>query len=318
MTIIALVAVLLVAAAAYPYFSEWRRLSPTGNWKDSAPGQFVELSGGETHFQWRGPLKGPIAVCIHGLTTPSGAFEAVAEDLSTMGFRVLTYDLYGRGYSASGESAQTLDVFLAQLSELLESEGVKTGTERGDNLLLVGYSMGAMIATRFAINYPERIDRLVLLAAAGLGQNISEEIAKMRDRPWVGDWIMLGFGARTMAKEISDARDAAGELDVEGIYDYQLAQLRRQGYLPAVLSSLRHTLQVDQFNDHESLARMNLPVLAIWAEDDEIIPESARARMAEANPKARQVVLSGVGHDIAFTSAADIRAAIQAFLKTII
>ncbi|MEO0992102.1 MAG: alpha/beta fold hydrolase, partial [Pseudomonadota bacterium] len=223
MILLAIILVSIVLVVLYPFLVEWRRHKPDGVWKQTAPGSFVGLSGGSTHYQWRGPKKGAIAVCIHGLTTPSGVFEAMAESLSHMGFRVLTYDIYGRGYSDNAEGAQTLDMFVTQLEELLTSVGEEAGTERGDNLLLVGYSMGGMIATEFAHRYPGRIDRLVLLATAGLGHTPEPSLEDLRDRGRMGDWLMLTRGSKVLSDGVDQARSEETQLD--GIYDYMSAQL---------------------------------------------------------------------------------------------
>lgn len=72
------------------------RMGPSA--RQSAPGEFAELSRGVTHYQWLGPEGGPLVVCVHGLTTPSFVWEGIAPRLAEAGYRVLTYDLYGRGY----------------------------------------------------------------------------------------------------------------------------------------------------------------------------------------------------------------------------
>ncbi|EEB85586.1 alpha/beta fold hydrolase [Roseobacter sp. GAI101] len=64
--------------------------------RGSAPGQFAELSRGVTHYEWVGPARGPVAVCVHGLTTPSFVWRSITKGLVLMGFRTLIYDLYGR------------------------------------------------------------------------------------------------------------------------------------------------------------------------------------------------------------------------------
>ena len=64
-----------------------------------APGRFALLSRGATHYQFLGLRGGPLAICVHGLSTPSFVFEALAAFLIGRGYRVLIYDHYGRGYS---------------------------------------------------------------------------------------------------------------------------------------------------------------------------------------------------------------------------
>lgn len=81
-------------------------------------------------------MRGPVAVCVHGLTTPSFVWHGLARGLATFGYRVLIYDLYGRGYSDRAPGHQDQAYFLQQLNDLLEDQQIK-----GD-ITLLGYSMG--------------------------------------------------------------------------------------------------------------------------------------------------------------------------------
>jgi len=89
-------AVLLLYA---PLLRDWLRARMDDRARATAPGTFVDLPRGKTHYQWHGPEGGPVIVCIHGLTTPSFVFGPIAAHLAGRGYRVLTYDHYGRGYS---------------------------------------------------------------------------------------------------------------------------------------------------------------------------------------------------------------------------
>ena len=106
----------------------------------AAPGRIARLSQGATHYTWTGPENGPVAVCVHGLTTPLQAWDGIAARLAEAGYRVLAYDLYGRGYSDRPGGTQDSAFFLRQLDDLLADQGIA-----GD-ITLLGYSMGGAIA----------------------------------------------------------------------------------------------------------------------------------------------------------------------------
>ena len=93
------VLLVLALAALLPFADEWRRKPMNAAARTVARGDFADLSQGRTCYRWTGPLRGPVAVCVHGLTTPSQVWDSIAEGLAAQGFRVLTYDLYGRGFS---------------------------------------------------------------------------------------------------------------------------------------------------------------------------------------------------------------------------
>ena len=90
---------IVMTILAAPFIIEWRRIPMDAQARADAPGEFASLSNGITHFQFHGPVDGPLVVCVHGLTTPSFVYEGLAKRLVERGHRVLVYDHYGRGYS---------------------------------------------------------------------------------------------------------------------------------------------------------------------------------------------------------------------------
>jgi pimeloyl-ACP methyl ester carboxylesterase len=256
----------------------------------------VRLSQGRTHFRWTGPQDGPVVVAVHGLTTPSRVYDAVARGLVRAGCRVLVYDLYGRGASATVAGRQDQAFFLRQLDDLLAHERVQ------DGFTLIGYSMGGAIATAFTAAHPERVRRLVLLAPAGV-DIVEGRLGRFARRvPGLGDWLHSALTPLRMRRALEPLRDAPTE--VAGIVDIQLAELKRKGFLPAVLSSYRFMLAADQEDEHRRIAQAGVPVLAIWGETDDVIPPGATGLLAQWNPHARQNVLPGAGHGLPYTHGA--------------
>ena len=185
-----LLALLLAAAWVAPFVVERRRPAMDDDARVNAPGNFAELSQGVTHFQWHGGVRGPVAVCVHGLTTPGFVWNDIAAELATMGYRVLTYDLYGRGYSDRPEGRQDEAFFVRQMEDLLAHQKV------ADDITLFGYSMGGVITTAFAAKHPDRIRQLVLVAPAGFGGFPTGFFRMMRDWGRVGDWMALALFPR--------------------------------------------------------------------------------------------------------------------------
>lgn len=285
----------LVLIALWPFAREMMRRPMDSRARQSAPGDFIQLSQGVTHYRWIGPARGPVAVCVHGLTTPSYVWEAVAQGLARMGYRVLVYDLYGRGYSDSVSGLQDQAFFQQQLQDLLAAQGLK------DDLTLLGYSMGGAIASAFVAQHPERVRRLILLAPAGMGHDLGRLAKFTRNTPVLGDWLMLlrfpaGHRKGTQAER-------ALQSEVEGIVDYQQAELDRRGFVPAVLASLRGMLAQSMEQAHRSISRTDIPVLAIWGRDDRVIPLSAMGQLAQWNRAARHEVIDGAGHGLTYTHA---------------
>ncbi len=242
----------LAGVAAAPFLREALRKPMGTEARVEAPGTFAELSDGITHYRWIGPVRGPVAVCVHGLTTPSMVWQEIASDLAELGYRVLVYDLYGRGYSDRVRGSYGRDLFQRQLTELLAHEGVT------DDITLIGYSMGGSIATGFAAEQPGRLRRLILLAPAGIETSLGGAAKAMRDLPLIGDWMALALFPM-FHRKATEAERAANP-DVSDMVDYQQAELGKKGFVPAVLGSLRGALSERLEADHREISRAGVPM----------------------------------------------------------
>ncbi|MFN3207612.1 MAG: alpha/beta fold hydrolase [Roseovarius sp.] len=292
------------AIAAAPFIAEASRPRVRDRQRAAAPGRMADLPTGATYFQWRGPKDGPVAVCVHGLTTPSVVWGPLADHLAGMGFRVLTYDHHGRGLSARVAGVQDSGFFHRQLTGLLAHEGV------GDDITLLGYSMGGAIAASFAAAHPDRLRQICLIAPAGLGHDLGPVADMAINRPLLGKWMMLGFYPRSLRRSLAGERGLSSA--IPGIVDLQIAESRKRGFAPAVLASLRGIMAEDLAPAHRAIADAGLSTLAIWGDADDVIPLSGRDRLSELNPAARNVVVSGAGHALPYTHVTQVSEALRA------
>ncbi len=287
----ALVIAALAALAVVPLYQEAKRAPLSDVDRAAAPGRFVTLSQGQTYICWHGPTRGPVIVAVHGLTTPQAIFDPLAAALGRIGYRVLSYDLYGRGLSDRVPGPQDDAFFLRQLDDLLTQQGLD------QDVTLMGYSMGGAIAAAFAAAQPHRTARVILLAPAGMALTEGRFWQAARRIPVLGDWLAGSLGASRLAAEASDD-PALGAV--------QQTELRRRGYLPAILSSRRRFLSVSQQPAHRVLGRQDIPVVAIWGGQDRVIPLSALGLLAQWNRNTVQEVVADAGHALPWTHAQEI------------
>lgn len=288
-----LIAVFLVADLVFlpPYIARIRRLEMDATARAAAPGQFADLSLGKTYYQWHGPKSGDIIVLIHGLTTPSYVFAGIIPDLTEAGYRVLTYDLYGRGWSDRPRNRQSGQFFAHQLDELLDDQMISKP------LNLLGYSMGGAIATAYSIRHPDRIKSLILLASAGFSHSTGGLVRFIRNTPILGDWIMSVFGGANLRKTAlaDDASDSA----IPDLTHRLVQETRYRGYSRSVLSSLRNVLSENFATLHRKLSAHHIPTLALWGSDDETIPLDSADHLQSANPNVSTIILKGGTHSLA-------------------
>lgn len=293
--VIPIVAILVLAAL--PMLAE-RSRHGADTFRDQALGRFAKLSQGATHYQWLGPSRGPVIVCIHGLTTPSPVWFAIADGLARLGYRILIYDLYGRGFSNAPDADQTGDFFARQLGDLLDDQ------EIFEDVTLMGYSMGGSIATHYTAKHPDRVRRLILLASGGAWLREDRLTEFSRTVPLLGDWIHAVLITR---RERSALRAQLGhKFDIQGIVELQLAEYKSKGFVRSVLSSRRHMLADTQEDAHRTIGRADVPVVAIWAEKDEVIPLKSLGSLTQWNRSIRSEVIKGAHHNIGYANSAEV------------
>lgn len=303
-----IVAVFVIAAALLlsPLIAEFRRRPVTRAERDAAPGSVVKLSKGRTYFRWCGEGPGPVIVMVHGLTTPSPVYSALADRLAERGARVLTYDLYGRGLSDPAVGQQDAEFFTSQLNELLKAEAVE------EDFWLVGYSMGGAIAAAYAQRHGARLKGVALIASAGLAHVVDPVVRFCRDAPFVGDVVMILFGGSQLRRDLDELRKQPA--DVPDIYDVIEEATYRRGYMAAVLSSMRNLLRGNQIKLHRQLAKSGLPMLALWGEKDDVIPIKAAETLSKANPGVKTVMIEDGDHRLPFTHSAKLSDEIARFV----
>lgn len=112
--------------------------------------------------------QGTPVVCVHGLTANAFCFQAIADELAS-DHRVFAYDLRGRGDSDKPETGYSVPIHAADLAELLKELEL-------ERPVIIGHSLGALIALHFAAHHPQALSKLVLIdAGAPLPWNTPEE-----------------------------------------------------------------------------------------------------------------------------------------------
>lgn len=293
-----------LALFAVPLLAEMLRTPVAKKRKAGVPGELVRLKRGLTHIQRDGPTDGHTVVLVHGLTTPAYLFAGIVPMLVAAGYRVIRYDLWGRGLSDSPIGRQDGAYFLDQLNEVLDHETVTRP------FVLVGYSMGGAVAALKVKNDPDDVRALVLVAPTGLGP---AKVPKIVHWPVVGDWVLWVLGGIFLRRRLRGSGFTASV--VTDLPKLEARETRTRRYLPGVLSSMRHLVTRDMAPEHRQIASTDVPVLAVWAEADASVPLSSMARLADINPKAWHHQVEGADHGLIHNRPGEVGAEILRFLK---
>src|ERR1700752_1233525 len=123
----------------------------------------IDLHGHRAVYRVTG--SGPPVVLIHGMVNSSRHWEDVALRLADS-YTVVAPDLIGHGDSATPRGDYSLGAHAASIRDLLAAIGI-------DRATIVGHSLGGGVAMQFFYQFPQRVERLVLVSSGGLGREVS-------------------------------------------------------------------------------------------------------------------------------------------------
>ena len=253
----------------------------------SAPGKFIELPDGMVHYEVAGPSDAQTVVLIPGFSVPYVIWDPTFEDLVEKGFRVLRYDLFGRGYSDRPDAIYDLELFDRQLMNLLKTLGNIKLVD------LVGLSMGGAISVVFADRHPEMVRKLCLIDPAGLSWRQSLT-ARLAQAPMIGEWIMGLMGEKVLISNLKDYfHGDQGYVELKQEFANQMKYL---GFKKALLSSLRSGATSGAEEAYKSVGKQEIPVLLIWGREDQVVPFELSKKVQELIPKMEFHIINEAAH----------------------
>ncbi len=252
----------------------------------------VTIHGYERAYRMTGA--GPVLLLLHGIGDSSATWEPLMPALARR-FTVVAPDLLGHGSSAKPRADYSVAAYANGMRDLLDVLDLDTAT-------VVGHSLGGGVAAQFAYQYPERCERLVLVASGGVGREVNPLLraasiplaelvlvpmqlppAKLAGRMVLDVLRRLGTDIGRDADELS--RVVAGMPDgatrgafsrtLRSVVDWrgQIVTMRDRAYLTA-----------------------EVPVLLIWGAHDGVIPVTHAQLAADAMPTARLEIFDEAGH----------------------
>ncbi len=264
--------------------------------------------GGPVHYrEWKGPEEGPTFVCVHGLGGSLLNWALVAPGLSTRG-RVLALDLAGFGLSpAAGRSAGVGSSWrlLGGFLRALELPPV----------VLVGNSMGGMIALIQSAHAPESLTGMILVDAAfprarlGRAQQPPPRVAALfalYAAGRVGEKLVSrrarSLGAEGLVRET--LRVAAANPDsvdprlVEAMIEQARKRIDMEGATPAFLEAARSIFRAQAMpaRYRALVLRARTPALVIHGDRDQLVPPASAVEAARSHDNWRLEILEGLGH----------------------
>ena len=251
-------------------------------------GSFLQLSNGVTHYELSNATRDQTVVLVHGFSVPYFIFDPTFHFLSQNGFRVLRYDLFGRGFSDRPHADYNIDLFVNQLVDLLDALRLVRP------VCLIGLSMGGPIAATFTARHPQRVDRLVLIDPAGARPIILTRILKGLIMPLVGETILGLVGARIVAKHI--ASDFSDKKLAENFRAKYSVQMQYKGFRRAILSTIRSNMLESHIGTYRKVGALNKQTMLLWGQNDTTVPFNHSNDLLAAMPGTEFHVIEDCGH----------------------
>ncbi len=254
--------------------------------------QTVKVHGHEVAYRTGG--QGPVVLLVHGMAGSSAMWKECLPLLSPH----VTYvapDLPGHGLSDKPRGDYSIGAHATFLRDLLVALG-------HDRVTVVGQSLGGGIALQFAYQYPERCERLALVCAGGLGDEV---MPLLRGLTLPGVDLLLPIAFQPLYSNVVDT--VVGLMAKIGLQPTPVARETwrsytslidpdtRRAFLATLRSVVDHRGQRISANDRLYLASA-LPTLIVWGDRDPIIPVNHAHQAHERIPGSRLEVFEGAGH----------------------
>ena len=251
-------------------------------------GTYIKLSEGTTHIELGGTASGRPAVLIHGFSVPYFIWDPTFLGLASAGYRVLRYDLFGRGFSDRPVLNYDLYLFVRQLTDLLDGLKFK-------KVDLIGLSMGGAIASAFTVHLPQRVNHLVLIDPIGVAPMPLSLLYRAAIMPGVGELILGLASTERILRGL--ASDFFAPTHVRLFQDQYLTQMQIKGFKRAILSTVRNKT-VDGFPKvYEQLGRLEtIPKLLLWGRNDQTLPLEQSDQLLKLLSNAEFHVIDNCGH----------------------
>jgi 2-hydroxy-6-oxonona-2,4-dienedioate hydrolase len=261
--------------------SIWRHLMATPFRQD-----YIDVAGIRTRYVQAGSPDKPALIMLHGT---AGTWECFAANLGAHAqhFNCYAFDMIGSGFSGKPDMDYEIPVYVEHVRNFMAAVGLKRAS-------IIGVSLGAWIACRFAIDHPEKVDKLTLLASSGMLAN-AQTMGSIRS-------------ARTNAVDNPTWETIKG-IFTTLIYDERnripdLVAIRQATYrLPEMKTAMRHILclqdpeiRARNLIPEEDWRRLAAPTLVYAAPDDREEYYKTAYRIRDLAKNARIIEINGIKH----------------------
>lgn len=269
--------------------------------------QLVKL--GNITIGYRTLGEGPLLVLVNGAFTNMHSWDPDLLKKLSESFQVLIFDYPGVGYSTYQQmpfSAETIVDCLYNFIDQLKLESVA----------MLGFSMGGLIAQKFAVKYPKKLKALVLIGTTCGGREATwcsaqalQKIERVAAKKTPGDeqldrMLSVMFTPESLFRYAARMKKIITSAAIEGLVSHEMQQKELE--------------MIERWRTDDELAKqitkLKVPVLIIAGKQDEMVPFVNAELLAEKIPNAKLVAYDDAGHGVMYQYPLDVAGSIKGFL----
>src|SRR5215218_7379552 len=255
----------------------------------STHSRFVDVDGVRVHYQEAGDENSPALVLIHGFASSTMVWSKVFLALAEKGYRVIAVDMLGYGYSAKPRNGEyTIAGQAKLLTRLLDALEIPRA-------IFVGSSYGGAVAATCALDYPDRVQKLILVGTVNNNRPLAYRLMRVFGSPVFGDVVspLLIGSRRLLRRRMKRVYDRHEWVLDERRVDARHLPLRAAGTHRAIIRTVRGWNAERISRDAHLISQ---PTLLLWGENDLEIPLADGERLHEEISDSRLIVFLNCGH----------------------
>jgi len=260
------------------------------------------VNNGEIKLYYEVYKKEPMMVFLHGGTCNHTVFKSYRDYFHKLGTGFLTFDQRGHGKSSCplAESDYTLEAYTADLEKILK-------TEKIEKIILVGHSLGSIVAQNYTIKHPNNVEALILISSS---YNFKETFEKNFSRK-----IFLGLDPliRQLLTKYNQVRRFTDIRNKQYYIDFSQEKIKEISDIDFLKKVYGEDTQKHVLADHamgraimkwdieSSISKIQTPTLIIHGDADRLVPVKAAYKLYEMIPGAEKpVIIPSLRHGIVF------------------
>lgn len=272
-----------------------------------ADGKFMTVNDQSIYYLDRGPADGSPIILLHGFLGSVVDWRNTIPALTDAGYRVIAFDRPPFGLS---DKRTTLDYSTKAMADL--TAGVMDELKI-DQAVIVGHSLGGLVAAQFVLDYPKRVTKLVLVdAAIGImGANPQFSLGSQDggnsllgpdflrqvnpDSPAAQAIVRGIFNPDYGAKLLTQAEAKPREVSAEELR-LRTRGLRVKGWEGGILAFSRDAFSDKSEIDLDAFKTVQTPVLLVWGEVDQLVPIKVGEALRDLFPNRTWITYPEIGH----------------------